>query len=341
MSVNDLLKSNGKITGVIATDLESGEVVEVQTHCVINAAGPFCDAIRQLDDANCPPMIAPSQGVHVVLPRSFFPGSAAMIVPKTTDGRVIFIIPWYEHAIIGTTDTAIEAVTLEPKPRAEEVDFLLETASIYLKQTPTRTDILSVFTGIRPLVKGDKSARTASLSRDHVIRISPSGLVTITGGKWTTVRKMAEDCVDQAIKHAGLKASDCQTKNLRLHGFTPQTSADPCGFYGSDLAAVQQLETEHSDYAKLLHPELTIRVSAIVWAVRQEMARTVEDVLARRTRALFLNAQASLEIAPQVASIMARELGKSELWCAVEVKRFAQVAEHFLPPQVDPSGDKA
>jgi len=325
----------GQIEAVIATDQETGEQLELPTRCVVNATGPFCDQVRRLDDQHAEPMITPSQGVHIVLPRSFFPGSTAMIVPKTSDGRVIFLIPWHGQVVVGTTDTAISQATLEPQPQLGEVDFLLRTASEYLSQTPTQADILSVFTGIRPLVKGDKSARTASLSRDHVIRISPSGMLTITGGKWTTVRKMAEDCVDQAIDAAGLSGGPCVTENLPLHGYLAEPGANERSHYGSDLEFIMQLETEHPELATRLHRSLDIRRSEVVWAARYEMARTVEDVLARRTRLLFLDSQAAVEIASQVARWLAGELGRDDAWCDDQINSFEQVAAAYLPPSLN------
>lgn len=192
--------------------------------------------------------------------------------------------------------------------------------------------MLSVFTGIRPLVKGDRSHRTASLSRDHVIEVSSSGLITITGGKWTTVRKMAEDCVDRVLAETGIEARPCGTNALKLHGFTDQPAADASrAFYGSDLKAIQQLELESPSLAESLHEALPIRRSEVVWAVRQEMARTVEDVLARRTRALFLNARAAMEMSAEVARLMAGELEKDDTWRDEQVASFRRVAAHYLP----------
>jgi glycerol-3-phosphate dehydrogenase len=331
MTVTGLRKdSQQQIVGVWATDCETSEPFEIAAKHVINATGPFCDRIRKLDDENCDNMLAASQGVHIVLPREFFPGDTAMIVPKTSDGRVIFIIPWHQHVIVGTTDTPIVDLPIEPTAQQGEIQFLLDTTAQYLDKTPTQGDVLSVFTGIRPLVKGDKSARTASLSRDHVIRVSHSGLITITGGKWTTVRKMAEDCVDRVIELGGLQASECQTKTLHLHGYSATPSDSPRAFYGSDLAAIRQLETESPSLADPLHPTLTLHGADIIWSVRHEMARTVEDVLARRSRCLFLNAAATIAIAPKVAEMMATELGKDSDWREDQLLRFNRVAEHYL-----------
>lgn len=333
MAVTDLVKNDqGDIVGVHVTDVESNHAYRLDARSVINAAGPFCDAVRSMDDPASEPMIAPSQGVHVVLPREMYPEKTAMIVPKTSDGRVVFIIPWHDHAIVGTTDTPIPEATLEPFARSDEIDFLLETSARYLAVTPTRDDILSVFTGIRPLVKGDKSARTASLSRDHVIRISPSKLITITGGKWTTVRKMAEDCVDRAIDAAGLDPRSCRTTNLKIHGACETTTPDHRrSFYGTDLIEIEQLEKDSTELSGMLSETLSIRRSDIVWAVRHEMARTVEDVLSRRRRALLLDVREALRIAPEVASLMAAELGKDEAWRKSQLDDFQSVARHYTP----------
>ena len=333
--VSKLMTGHGdKIGGVTAVDSETGESFDLPARCVINAAGPFCDAVRKLDDADCPAMIAASQGVHLVLPRRLFPGDAAMIVPKTSDGRVIFIIPWHDKAIVGTTDTAIDQVALEPQPQAREIEFLLKTAGEYLAEPPAAGDVLSVFTGIRPLVKDDRSTRTASLSRDHVIRISRRGLVTITGGKWTTVRKMAEDCVDRAIEVAGLDAAPCRTQHLPIHGARedPDRADDPRSYYGSDLEGISQLEAESPELKRRLSPALALRVSDIVWAVRHEMARTLDDLLARRSRSLLLDARATLGIVVETAQLMAKELGRDEEWCRQQEQEFNKIARHYLPP---------
>lgn len=323
----------GRIDGVSAINHETGETLEIKARCVVNAAGPFCDAIRKMDDPQCESMLATSQGVHLVLPRRFFPGDTSMIVPKTSDGRVIFIIPWHDKAIVGTTDTPIQEATLEPEPRAGEIEFLLETVAEYLSQPPSRGDVIAVFTGIRPLVKSDRSSRTASLSRDHVIRVSTHGLITITGGKWTTVRKMAEDCVDRAVTEAGLQGGHCRTENLPIHGATDDKDllSDPRAYYGSDLLGVRELEALTPELVEVFSKKLTLRKSDIVWAVRQEMARTVDDVLARRSRSLLLDAEAAVAIAPQVASVIASELGKDEAWCQAQLQDFTTIANHYIP----------
>jgi glycerol-3-phosphate dehydrogenase len=293
--VVELLKnSEGFVNGVTFRDVETTTSHTIAARCVINATGPFCDELRRVDDRAAKPMIAPSQGVHIVLSREFLPGETAIMVPHTRDGRVMFTIPWHGHAVVGTTDTPIPAATLEPVPQSTEIDFIIETASGYLSKPPTRADVLSVFTGIRPLVKAGDSSSTASLSRDHTIEISSSGLLTIAGGKWTTYRNMAEDAVDHAIVLGQLPERPCITRNLRIH--------DP----GS-----------HDDSA--------------AWFAKHEMARTVEDVLARRTRLLFLDARAAMAKAPQVARELAGELGRDESWQRAQLKDFHETASRYMP----------
>jgi len=285
--------SDGFVNGLNFRDEETGISHTLAAKCVINATGPFCDELRRVDDPGTKPIISPSQGVHIVLPREFLPGDAAIMVPHTRDGRVMFAIPWHEHAVVGTTDTPIPASTLEPTPLSQEIDFIIDTAAEYLAKRPTRADVLSVFTGIRPLVKSGDVSNTAALSRDHTIEISSSGLLTIAGGKWTTYRHMAEDAVDHAIVLGQLPERPCVTRDLRIR--------DP---------------GEHDDSA--------------AWYARHEMARTVEDVLARRTRLLFLNARAAIEKAPAVARELARELGRDQAWQQAQISAFNQTAAHFM-----------
>jgi len=255
-----------------------------------------------------------------VLDRSFLPGNSAIMVPKTDDGRVLFVIPWHGRALIGTTDTPVAGPQLEPRPLREEIDFLLTHAARYLTKDPQRVDVLSAFAGLRPLVKAGGQKDTASTPRDHSILVSQSGLVTITGGKWTTYRKMAADAIDQAALVGGLKERPCVTENLRLHGCPDGTrraerrSSEHGRIYGSDAPSLTALAKENPGWDELLHPKLPYRTAEVLWAARHEMARTVEDVLSRRTRALLLDARASIEAAPEVARVMARELARDEHW---------------------------
>lgn len=335
MGVTDLTRNqHQQITGVSACDAETGENYSIKARAVINATGPFSDKIRRMDDANQKNIIKPSQGVHIVLPREFFPGNTAVIVPKTSDGRVVFLIPWYQHVIAGTTDTPIREAELEPQPQQKEVQFLLATISDYLERAPSPDDVLGYFTGIRPLVSGDKSTRTASLSRDHVIRVSKTGLITIAGGKWTTVRKMAEDCVDKVVHLHQFEAKPCRTANYKLHGASNHAShSDARAFYGGDLVHIRKLEEEQPALAKPISQTFEITPAQVIWAARHEMARTVEDVLARRTRALFLDARAALQMAPSIAKLLAEELGRDADWCQSQVAAFERVARKFLTTQ--------
>ena len=323
--------AEGFVNGVMARDLESGQELRAEARVVVNAAGPFCDAVRRMADSAAAPLIAPSQGIHLVFDRSFLPGKNAIMVPHTSDGRVMFAIPWHGHTLVGTTDTPVESASLEPRAFEEEIEFILETAGQYLLKPPTRADVLSVFAGIRPLVRSGDAKSTATLSRDHTIHIDGSGLLTITGGKWTTYRNMAEDCVNQAATLARLPEVPCPTRNLSIHGFHrhPEKFGD-LGPYGSDALAIQDLMRFEPGLEKLLHPALPYCEAEVVWAARSEMARTVEDVLARRTRALFLNARAAIAMAPRTAELLARELGRDAAWRASQVEAFREVAHGYV-----------
>jgi glycerol-3-phosphate dehydrogenase len=319
------------VDGIVFRDHESGREHTIRARCVINATGAFSDGIRRIDDPEARPMISPSQGVHIMLPGSFVSGDAAIMVPRTSDGRVLFAIPWHGETLVGTTDTPVQAVTLEPVPMEEEIDFILETASHYLAKRPTRNDILSVFAGIRPLVKSSEIAGTAALSREHTIEVGRSGLLSIAGGKWTTYRKMAEDCVDHAATLAKLEEQPCVTKTLRIHGHHP--AAENFGelrYYGSDAAELRALIDTTPELGRRLHPDLGIHAVQVVWAVRHEMARTVDDVLSRRTRALFLNAKAAIAMAPGVAKLMAAELCRDESWQNEQVTAFTTLAQGYV-----------
>ncbi len=332
-AVTALLKGeDGFVDGVAATDSESGERFEIRARVVVNATGIFTDEIRRMGDEQATAMVAPSQGVHLVLDKSFLRGNAAIMVPHTSDGRVLFAIPWHEHTVLGTTDTPIERESYEPLPFEKEIEFILETASEYLSRKPTREDVLSVYVGIRPLVKaaGSDSSKTSSLSRDHTIQIDPSGLLTIVGGKWTTYRHMAEDAVNHAITLGKLSDNACVTKDLRIHGYVEKTSLqEPLFVYGSDAEKIRTLAGESPEFARQLHPDLPYIAAEIVWAAREEMSRTVEDALARRTRALFLNARAAIAMAPAVASLMARELGRDKAWEEAQVRAFNELAARY------------
>lgn len=331
MPVTELQKSNGLVDGVIAKDLESGTEYRIAARSVINATGIFTDNVNRMDDPGGSGILTLSQGVHIVLDRSFLPGESAIMVPHTEDGRVLFAIPWQARTLIGTTDTPVEETSLEPRPLPEEVEFLMTHAARYLTRDPAPTDVLSIFAGLRPLIKPGNGGNTSSLSRDHALVVSKSGLVTVTGGKWTTYRKMGEDAVDAAAAVAGLEGRSSSTKHLRIHGL-PDREMDPSPWteYGSDSVQLERIVKENPIAGERLHPNLPYRVGSVIWAVRGEWARTVEDVLARRTRALLLDAKASLEIAPKVAEIMAKELGRDPSWQQQQPGEFRALAKGYI-----------
>jgi len=325
-------EDTGFINGVVAEDSESGESFTIDARVVVNATGIFTDETRRLANPAAPPMIQPSQGIHLVLDREFLRGTTAIMVPHTSDGRVLFAIPWHQHAVVGTTDTPIDAPSYEPLPFEHEIAFILDTAAEYLSRPPRREDVLSVYVGIRPLVKaaGSDTGKTSALSRDHTIHIDDSGLITIAGGKWTTYRRMAQDAVDHAITLGRLDDKPCVTQDLRLHGYAETTeNGDPLSVYGSDAGRIRRLAAESPDLSRPLDPELPPIAAEVVWAVREEMARSVEDILARRTRALFLRARAALRMAPAVAEIMARELSRDPAWITHQLEDFRNLAAQY------------
>ena len=327
--VTGLLKDDGRISGVTVHDEIGGESFELHATCVINATGVFVDDIIKMDDKERAPMVRLSQGAHLVVDRSFLDSDDAIMIPKTDDGRVLFCIPWHNRVIIGTTDTPVSDLALEPKPLEEEIDFIIESANKYLAKTLQRTDILSIFAGLRPLAvqKNSTSIKTKEISRRHKLISAPSGLITITGGKWTTYRQMAQETIDLAIKTSGLPPKECVSKNLRLHGFqTHDDCTDRLYVYGSDRDKIIALQTEKPDYAERLHPEADFTVAEVVFAVREEMAVTIEDVLARRLSALYLDARTSIEMAPKVADIMADEMHEDECWKQRQIEQFTELA---------------
>lgn len=329
--------SEGFIDGVTMRDSESGESFELTAKVVVNATGIFTDEVRRMADSNATTMVAPSQGIHLVLDGSFLKGTTAVMVPHTSDGRVLFAIPWHEHTVLGTTDTPIDAPSYEPLPFEQEIEFVLETAGQYLSRPPKRSDILSVYVGIRPLVKaaGSDAGKTSSLSRDHTIHIDASGLLTIVGGKWTTYRHMAEDAMNHAATLGKLDESPCVTHNLHIHGH-PEGSKPGQGekfphlaVYGSDADGIRQLAESSPEMTTRLSPDLPYIAAEIVWAAREEMARSVEDALARRTRALFLNAHAAIAMAPATAALLASELHKGQDWIDMQLASFNDLALQY------------
>jgi glycerol-3-phosphate dehydrogenase len=330
-AVTGLLKSSGALDGVKARDAETGEEFEIRGRAVINATGVFVDEIRRHDEPSADDLVAVSQGIHLVLPKKFLPGGNAIMIPKTADGRVLFAVPWHDRVVVGTTDTPLSTHSAEPRALDEERAFLMEHARKYLADDPTDDDVLSIFAGLRPLVKTGGSGDTAALSRDHAIIVSESGLVTITGGKWTTYRKMGEDVIDQAEMLAGIEPRRCRTDDLKIHGHTfPDAPDTPLKSYGSDAAHINALIRERPELSAHLHARLPYQNAEVVWHARREMARTVEDVLARRTRALLLDAKASIEAAPAVARILADELGRDTTWERAQIDTYTALARGYV-----------
>jgi glycerol-3-phosphate dehydrogenase len=329
--VEGFSREGNRVSGLVVRDLESNTEFKIRARTVINATGVFTDEIRHLDDKQASPVMQLSQGIHVVLDAGVLGGDTAMMIPKTDDGRILFAIPWMGKVVLGTTDTPVKSAELEPLPLESEIDFLLEHASRYLTRPVSRKDVRSVFAGIRPLVSDAETKETSSISRKHRILVSKSGLVTIAGGKWTTYRKMAEDVVNKAIEVSELAERPCETSQLRLHGGdSNEGHSSKWVSYGTDSQFLDELVALHPEWDRIIHPKLPIREVEVVWAVRYEMARTVEDVLSRRTRALLLDANASIQAAPDVARIMSLELNQDEDWIEEQIRSFSELAQNYI-----------
>ncbi|MDR3297032.1 MAG: glycerol-3-phosphate dehydrogenase/oxidase [Prevotellaceae bacterium] len=323
--------AKGIVSGVRFTDLETGAELELNSKSVFNACGIFVDDIMSMDSSKHTRMVAPSQGIHLVLDKKFLRGDCALMIPKTSDGRVLFAVPWHDKLVVGTTDIPRPLAELEPKPLREEVDFILSTAAPYFETPPTYSDVLTVFAGQRPLAapKGE-GTNTKEMSRGHKIVVSPHKLITITGGKWTAYRRMAEDAVNRAISIGLLATQKCRTKSLPIHGYRlhPDLS-NYLYIYGADEVAVRELMSTKPELLQKLHPRHSYTVAEVVWAVRHEMARDVEDVLARRVRLLYVDARAAVEAAPLVAEVIAGELGRDEKWQQQQVEEFTKLAKIY------------
>ncbi|MEO6313387.1 MAG: glycerol-3-phosphate dehydrogenase/oxidase [Chitinophagaceae bacterium] len=324
-------KAAGKLTGVQVKDELSGKEYEINCKAVINATGVFSDSVQHMDDAAKTKTIIPSQGIHIVLDEAFLPGNSAIMIPHTDDGRVLFAVPWHKKIIVGTTDTAVKKIAEEPVAQTAEIDFIIQHIGRYLTKDPGIADVRSIFAGLRPLVKAE-SKKTAELSRDHVITIAPSGLINILGGKWTTYRKMAEDVINTAAINNMLPHRECMTERLSIHGAQVTTDYNNDNYYyGTDQPAIEALVSQDAGLAEKIHPRLPYTKAAIVWAVQQEMCITVDDALARRTRALLLDARAALDAAPGVAALMAGQMNKDKKWEDEQVAAFKKIALNYIP----------
>jgi glycerol-3-phosphate dehydrogenase len=331
-NVIGLKKTGEKVSGLVFKDEDSGQTLEVASKSVINATGVFVDAILDLDDKSSPAAVMPSQGVHLVVEKKFFPSDHALMIPKTRDGRVLFAVPWKHAVVLGTTDTPLHEISEEPSALNEEIDFILEHFNHYSDKKITRDDIKSVFAGLRPLVKTSNNKNTALASRDHTIIVSSSNLITITGGKWTTYRKMAKDALNNAVFVAKLPVVKCATRSLQLHGYTETSQQHgSLSVYGSDAIKIQNMMNEDASMFEQIHPAHAYTKAELIWSIRNEMALQVEDILARRSRILFIDAAAAIASVEKVATIMAKELKKDDAWIAQQIASFTELAKAYLP----------
>lgn len=330
--VTGLLKnSEGKINGVKMVDLETQQEHQLKSKVVVNATGVFVDEILRMDNPDKKAIVRPSQGVHIVLKKSFLVGDKAMMIPETSDGRVLFAVPWHEHIILGTTDTPLDSHSLEPIPLEEEIDFILKTADQYLSSKPKRSDVLSVFAGLRPLAAPDKDTdSTKEISRSHKLIVEKSNLITMTGGKWTTYRKMGQDTVDKAIQIGGLTNKKSVTEGLRIHGYSTAAPSNYRSIYGSDAEGIAKLERERPELKEVLIKGEPFTKSEVIWAAKYEMARTVEDVLARRIRLLFLDAKQAESVAKETAELLGNELGKTAEWKENQIRDFVKLTQQYM-----------
>ena len=331
-NVVGLKKNKGKITGVSFVDEIENKRFDVLAKSVINATGVFVDGILDLDDEASPAAVMPSQGVHLVIDKKFFPTSDALMIPKTKDGRVLFAVPWHDAIVLGTTDTPLSMISDEPIALEEEVNFILEHFNQYNQVKITRGDIKSIYAGLRPLVKTSNNKSTALASRDHTIIVSKSNLITITGGKWTTYRKMAKDALNNAVFVAKLPLIKCSTRNLRLHGYLPNVAyGQTLSQYGSDASKILEIMEKQKSMSERIHPDHPFTRAELEWCVTNEMAMQVEDILARRSRMLFVDAHAAIASSEKTARMMASLLHRDEQWVQHQIVAFQEMAKGYLP----------
>jgi glycerol-3-phosphate dehydrogenase len=330
VSVNGFIKEGNGIAGVIAKDELNEQQFQIKAKVVINATGVFADELLQLAEGHKEQTITPSQGIHLVVEKHFFKGIAGLMVPKTDDGRVLFAIPWHDKLLLGTTDTPVENIVTEPTPLKEEIDFVIQHFNRYASSAIDYSDVKTVFVGLRPLAKSSNTKKTAVMPRDHHVVVLPSGLIHVTGGKWTTYRSMAEHAIKEAIQYAGLQRNTCKTKNLQVHGWTETNDGTHLSVYGSDAAAIKKLMVDDDLLSEKIHSQYPYTKAELIWMIQQEMAITVEDILSRRIRLLFLDAGAAIEAAPIVAKIMAAEMKKDQQWIDKQISVFNNLAKGYL-----------
>ena len=335
--INLLKDDKNQVTGVLVEDKETGEKKEIKGKVTINATGVFTNSIMKMNDKVYKKYIVPSQGIHLVFDKSFLPSDYALMVPKTSDGRVLFAVPWHDKIIVGTTDTLIKSHSLEPIALESEIEFVLETAQRFLAKKPTRADVFAVFAGVSPLAAPEKEGQsTKEVSRSHKIFVSETGLITITGGKWTTYRKIAEDIIDKAISEKKLPKKECKTEHLSIRGNQKTSTLDRENHlyvYGSDIKNIMALQNNALELKEKIHPDYDFTMAEVAWAIRYEMAITLDDILARRVRLLFLDSRAAISSCEKVARFMAKELGKDELWITNQISEFKTIANGFLLPE--------
>jgi len=321
----------GKVNGLTFIDQLDGSHMTIKAKMVVNATGVFADKILKMDNPEARKSIQPSQGIHLVFDQSFLGGKDALMIPKTSDGRVLFAVPWHGKLVVGTTDTLKDKPQLEPEALEKEIDFVLETAQAYLTKKPTKADVLSVFAGLRPLAAPkEDGAKTKEISRTHKVILSDSRLVTLTGGKWTTFRKMGEDTVEYFPKVTGKSMSGSKSATQKLHGYTIKPDEGHMAIYGSDAFQIRFMLKDHPEWREKLHTKHPYTIAEVIWIVRNEMAVKLEDVLSRRFRILLLDARAAIEMAPKVAEIMAEELGMDQNWKENELKEFNKTANKYI-----------
>lgn len=322
-----LTDSSGTAIGVKARDRETEQLMDITAKVIINAGGPFADAVRSLGRPTTQPTLTLSRGSHIVLDRSFLSGTCALLVPRTADDRVMFMIPWQDVLLVGTTDVPVDRVDDDPAPQRQEITYLLETANRYLSRPASIGDIRSAFAGLRPLVRRDATSSTAVLSREHAIFVDETTkLITIAGGKWTTYRLMAQDVVDCAIEQGPLSAGPCVTATLPLCEASGDNRQTDHAADGAQRNAVAQADRS----SPRIHPAAALTRGQVVNYCRTEMARTIDDVLSRRSRLLYTDARAAMEAAPAAARIMADELGRDETWIEQQVSAFMTVASKCI-----------
>jgi len=332
MKVTGLIKENRMVAGVVVVDQETRKTYQVKARSVINATGVFADDILQMDEPGKRRTVRPSQGVHIILDASFLDSDHAIMIPSTPDGRVLFAVPWHNKVVVGTTDTLMKDAVEEPIALPTEIDFILETAGRYLTRKPERKDVLSVFAGLRPLAAPrNENAKTKEISRSHKLIREKSGLITIIGGKWTTYRKMAQDALDYAIRCIDIPTHDCVTENVSIRGARPNPDfSDPLYVYGTDADHIRELIRSSPEMARTLHPDYAFTVGEVLWIIRNEMPMTVEDILARRLRILFMDARAAVTMAPEVAALLAAERKKEEGWITEQLDAFNKMAANYI-----------